>query len=75
LSISTGAVVSECEIHECTPQEATEIYDRVARKWMGVSGAEFLQRWDAGEWDGVDLDDVPGLVELWVLMPFGRADE
>lgn len=55
-----------------SPEEAKALFDKVARKEMGISGPEFLRRWDAGEWEGIDPDEVPGLVRLWTLMPFGR---
>ncbi|OMC44726.1 hypothetical protein A5742_27530 [Mycolicibacterium fortuitum] len=63
------------EIHELTDDEADALYDRMARKHMGISGQEFLRRWDAGEWEGVDPDSVPGLVQLWIAMPLGRATD
>jgi len=49
-------------------------FDRVVRREMGMSGEEFLRRWDAGEWDGVDLDDVPGLPNVWILLPMVRGE-
>lgn len=61
-----------CEVHECTTEEAHALYDRMARKHLGISGTEFLRRWDAGEYEGVDLDSISGLVQLYIAMPFGR---
>ena len=36
--------------------EARQQFDRQARRLLGLSGEEFLRRYDAGEYD-TDLDD------------------
>ena len=41
-----------------TPRQGRMWYDAAVRKYMGISGEEFLRRWDAGEWH--DLYDKPG---------------
>ncbi len=33
------------------------IFDQEARRALGISGDEFLRRWDAGEYDGDDVDE------------------
>ena len=33
-----------------TPEEARELFDNRARMELGISGEEFLRRWDAGEY-------------------------
>jgi len=35
-------------------------------------GEEFLRRWDAGEWVDIDLDKVPGLVDVSMAIPLVR---
>ena len=52
--------------------EARDVFDQVVRREMGIAGAEFLRRWDAGEWADVDLDDVPGLGEVRAFLAFAR---
>lgn len=42
----------------------TDLFDRIAKKNMGLSGAEFLRRWDAGQYEGIDWDSVDGLVPV-----------
>jgi hypothetical protein len=59
----------DVEIVELSEDEATEAFDRVARREMGISGAEFLRRWNEGEWTEKDLDEVPGLVDVWMALP------
>ncbi|WKG03070.1 hypothetical protein [Mycolicibacterium sp. HK-90] len=52
--------------------EYDDLFDRIARTNMGVSGAEFLARWDAGEFDGVDWDSVEGLRAVAMAIPLAR---
>lgn len=53
-------------------EEARRIFNRIAKRHLGMTGREFLRRWDAGEWKQVKLDSVPGLVDVWMAMPFAR---
>ncbi|MGH3855827.1 MAG: hypothetical protein ACRDR6_20540 [Pseudonocardiaceae bacterium] len=53
---------------ELSQQEAEEAFDAVARRAMGISGAEFLRRWDAHHYEGQCMDDVEGLVETWMAV-------
>jgi hypothetical protein len=52
--------------------EYDAMFDRIARKNMGISGREFLQRWDAGEFEGVDWDSVDGLRTVAMALPLAR---
>lgn len=56
-----------------TPEEARAFFDRRARELLGISGEEFLRRWDAGEYRPVP-DDAEGrkVGELVMMMPFAR---
>jgi hypothetical protein len=54
-------------------EEGRVFFDEQARQRLGISGEEFLRRWDAGEYDAIfDDPDHPEIVELYMLMPFGR---
>jgi hypothetical protein len=56
--------------------EAREVFDYQARKLMGMSGEEFLRRWDEGEFR--DLFDKRGhedLTHLVLMMGLGRAQD
>lgn len=56
--------------------EAREIFDYQARKLVGMSGDEFLRRWDDGEFR--DLFDKPGhedLTHLVMMMTLGRQKD
>ena len=60
------------EIVELNQDEAEEAFDTVARREMGISGAEFLRRWDAGHYAGLQMDDVEGLAATWVAIGLVR---
>ena len=54
-------------------EEAHTIFDEEARRVMGMSGEEFLRRYDAGEFD--DVPDDWEHLDYWSLVlsiPFGR---
>ena len=50
--------------------EGRAIFDRQARRYLGISGAEFLRRWEAGEY-AADPDQ-PGVMDLVMLLPLVR---
>lgn len=63
------------EVYYVTPEEGRRIFDEAARKWMGMSGEEFIRRWEAGEYWGIA--DEPGnfhIGDLIALIPFARQD-
>lgn len=43
-----------------TEKQSADLFDREARKALGISGEEFLRRWDAGE-----ISPVPDTPEGW----------
>ncbi len=50
-----------------------EMFDRQARKRLGISGEEFLRRWEAGVYnDLADDPDHPEIRRLVMLTPFAR---
>jgi hypothetical protein len=60
-------------IQYATPEEGRDLLDHQARKLLGISGDEFLRRWDAGEYR--DIADTLGqrhIMRLAMLIPFGR---
>jgi hypothetical protein len=60
------------EIVSLTEEEAVAAFNTLAQREMGISGQEFLRRWDAGEWVDVDLDSVRGLVDVSMGLPLVR---
>ena len=63
---------TEVQVKELSEQEADELFDRICRREMGVTGAEFLRRWDAGDFADVDVDSVPGLTDVVMALPMVR---
>ena len=52
--------------------EYDDMFDRIARKNMGISGADFLRLWDDGKFEGVDWDSVDGLRAVAMAIPLVR---
>ena len=51
-----------------TPEQSRARFDELARLKLGISGAEFARRWEAGEYAA----DPEAVVELAVLLPMAR---
>ena len=49
--------------------EGRKVFDRQARRHLRMSGAEFIRRWDAGEFKESDR---PEVVQVAMLLPLGR---
>jgi hypothetical protein len=60
-----GTVVEE----EISTDEGADILDRVAQKRLGITGDEFIDRWDRGDY--ADLDHVT-VMEVAMLIPLAR---
>ena len=61
------------EVRFLSREEGRALFDQRARNLLGISGDEFLRRWDAGEYDAmVDDPDHPEIVDLVMLRSFGR---
>ena len=60
-------------VHIATEREGLALFDYQARKELGISGEEFLARWDAGEYhDLVDQVMARKVERLAMLIPFAR---
>lgn len=58
-----------------TPEEGRRIFDEAARKWIGISGDEFIQRWEAGEYAEIPDDlEHRRYLELSLMIPLARQD-
>ncbi len=68
----SDAADEETDVVEAvSAEEARTAFERAAQHYLGVSGAEFLRAWDAGEY-GPDPDTRPGVMELALLLPWAR---
>jgi hypothetical protein len=56
------------EIVELTDEEARRIFDERSRELVGMSGEEFLRKWDAGEIEDPDQSHIVRLVLMIGLM-------
>ncbi len=61
--------ISRRRADELSEAEEQALREREAQKCPGISAAEFVRRWQAGEYQGVDT---PELVRVALLFPFGR---
>lgn len=57
------------EVRELTREEGHTLFDENVRQLLGISSAEFLVRWDRGDYASVDDPDVASIA---MLMPFAR---
>jgi hypothetical protein len=69
-----GPVVSirAVEVTELSREEGRALLDRAARDLLGISGEEFLRRWDAGGYEADRDRCEPDVTELAMLIPFAR---
>jgi hypothetical protein len=57
------------EVRELTREEGQKLFDDLARRYMGMSGEEFLRAWDAGE---IKNPDRPEVMRVVFAIPFAR---
>jgi hypothetical protein len=60
------ATRTDNEIRELSPEEWDQLVDEKARKYLGMSGAEFELRLNAGE---IDIDDSPAVTRVAMMLP------
>jgi hypothetical protein len=61
---------SDVHVQEVTPEEGRAIVDRAVRRYLHMSGEQFLKAWDAGAFD--DDPDRPEVMSVAMLLPFAR---
>jgi hypothetical protein len=55
------------------PEVGREFFDQQVRERLGISGKEFLQKWESGDYDSIaDDPNHVEIMELAMLRPFGR---
>lgn len=56
-----------------TPEQGRREFETAARQWMGISGEEFIRRWEAGEYWGIaDEDGHRHIGRLIMMIPLAR---
>jgi HTH-type transcriptional regulator/antitoxin HigA len=68
---SEGTPEEIVTVHELTSEEGKRLFDKQARRHVGMSGEEFARAWYAGEWD--DRAEEPEVRHLVLLLPFHLA--
>jgi len=64
-----AATADVSEVREATVEEGLALFDKRARALFGISGEEWLSRWDAGEYrESTDSK----VITLAMLIPFAR---
>jgi hypothetical protein len=58
-----------------TSTESVTLFDKISREQMGISGEEFLRRWDAGELDDAYQNEHTKVMRVAMLIPFGRPGD
>lgn len=53
-----------------TPEEEFAMFDKVARRFMDMSGEEFLRRWKTGDFEDPDSFEV---IFVGIRVPFASA--
>ena len=57
------------------PEEGRAQFDALARRLIGISGDEFIRRWDAGAYRDIDVtDENRRMLRLSMLIPLGRSN-
>lgn len=51
-----------------THEEGCALFDRAARRYMNMSGEEFIRKYEAGEFGDPDKD--PNVIRVAMLIPF-----
>ncbi|MCC5574442.1 hypothetical protein IMZ11_02150 [Microtetraspora sp. AC03309] len=65
----TASNTNPCDVIEATPEEGRSLFDKASKDALGISGEEFLSRYDGGLYD--DTDD-PAVAGVAMLIPFAR---
>jgi hypothetical protein len=61
-------------VHIVTRAEGIALFDHWARRELGISGDEFLRRWDEGEyWPVPDTVEGRKIGRLAMMIPFARS--
>jgi hypothetical protein len=52
-------------------EQAQHIFDDAARRYLGISGEDFIRSWDAGDFEH-DPESNPGVMRVAMLLPLVR---
>jgi hypothetical protein len=58
-------------VQELTEKQSWKLFDRPVHYYLGVSGEEFVVRWESGQYKGPDAE--PSRMSVVMLLPFARS--
>jgi hypothetical protein len=62
-------------VYTVTPEQGRCLFDEAVRREMNISGEEFIQRWEAGEYWGIaDEEGHRHIGDLIMMIPLARQD-
>ena len=73
--MAQAPTTNENVVRELTLKEGWDLLDKQARKYLGMSGKDFVKKWEAGEFG--EYPDRPDIMHVAMLLPFvndGRQD-
>ena len=63
-------------IYTVTPEHGRRLFDEVVRREVGMSGEEFVRKWQAGDFATIpDDEEHRSIIELTLLIPLALQDE
>jgi hypothetical protein len=70
VDIRAHEVQANSHIHHFTPEEARQLFDKMAQFTLDIRGSEFLRRWDVGEYEGKEHESgVATMAGFLLLLP------
>jgi hypothetical protein len=60
------------EVKWVDKREFDAMVDSRAKRVLGISGKQFINRWKNGRYRKLDTDTCPGVIELAILAPLPR---
>jgi hypothetical protein len=69
--VERAVATEDGHVRELTDEQSWELFDRAARHYLGISGEEFVERWESGHYEDPDAD--PGVMSVVMLLPFARS--
>jgi hypothetical protein len=70
--MTTGDAKREASSTPMSCEEGRALLNEQARRYLGISGDEFVRKWDAGEFP--DADRQPGVMRDAMLLPLVRSN-
>jgi hypothetical protein len=67
MMVSAKSVQKDGHVRWLTRDQARELFEREAQRYLKMSGAEFIRKWNAGEFD--DDPDRPEVMSVAALLP------